>query len=274
MVATPIGNLRDISLRALEVLAAVDVIAAEDTRHTARLLKHFAITTRLMALHEHNEPAAAQKVIGLLQSGKSVALVSDAGTPVISDPGAILVGRARENGINVVPVPGANAALCALSAAGVAAPHFLFYGFLPAKPAARRSELETLKTLPYPLIFYEAPHRILESVADMQAVLGGDRRLTLARELTKIFETIHTCSLEEATAWLEDDPHRQKGEFVLLLSGAEIRKTPGIDQAAQRTLQLLLAELPLRQAVKIVAAISGKSKNALYALAIKLKGGK
>lgn len=272
VVATPIGNLRDITLRALDVLRGADIVAAEDTRNTAHLLSHFSISGgKLFALHEHNERAAAAKLIEALRSGKSVALVSDAGTPGISDPGALLVDMARDAGVNVVPVPGANAAVCALSAAGVTDPHFLFYGFLPHKSAARRQELEALKELPYTLAFYESPHRIVESVGDLREVLGGERRIVLARELTKVFETVHVSTLEEAPAWLAADPNRQKGEFVLLVSGAEISRGKEISAAAQHALEVLLAELPLKQAVKLAAEISGEKKNALYALALELR---
>lgn len=271
VVATPIGNLRDISLRALEVLAAVDVIAAEDTRTTGHLLAHHSIAGKMLALHQHNERAAAEKIIGLLASGKSVALVTDAGTPGISDPGAIVVQRVREHGYPVVPIPGANAAVSALSAAGIAAPHFLFYGFLPAKAGARKRELEGLKLQPHTLVFYEAPHRILECVADLVVVLGGDRQITIARELTKMFETIHTCALGDALTWLQADANQQKGEFVLLVSGAEIRDETEISDQARRTLILLLADLPLKQAVKLAAEITDENKKALYALALALK---
>lgn len=272
VVATPIGNLRDITLRALDVLRGADIVAAEDTRNTAHLLGYFSISGgKLFALHEHNEHAAAVKLIEALRSGKTVALVSDAGTPAISDPGAVLVSAVRDAGIGVVPVPGANAAVCALSAAGVTDPHFLFYGFLPHKGAARREALEALKDMSHTLVFYESPHRIADSVGDMREVLGGRRHIVLARELTKVFETIHVCALEEASAWLAADPNRQKGEFVLLVSGAEIPRHAEITAAARHALEVLLAELPLKQAVKLAAEISGEKKNALYALALRLK---
>jgi 16S rRNA (cytidine1402-2'-O)-methyltransferase len=270
VVATPIGNLQDITLRALETLKTVDVVAAEDTRHTAQLLGHFGIQTKLTALHEHNERNAGQKLVELLLAGKSIALVSDAGTPAISDPGAILVDLARQAGIRVVPTPGANAAIAALSASGIAAPHFLFYGFLPAKAAQRRHALEKLRQLPHTLVFYEAPHRVLESVADLATVLG-DRKLTLARELTKTFESIHTCPLTQAPAWLEADTNRQRGEFVLLVEGAPAIEEQAADPETQRILSTLLHDLPLKQAVKLAAEISGAKKNALYELALTLK---
>jgi len=260
-------------LRALEILRNVDAIAAEDTRNTTRLLNHFAIAAKLIALHEHNEYQAASRLIEMLQSGKSVALVSDAGTPAVSDPGAYLVAKVREAGIRVCPIPGANAAISAFSAAGITAPHFLFYGFLPHTASERKRELAALKATPHTLVFYESPHRILASMADLREVLGGARTVTIARELTKIFETIHTCTLEDALDWLEADPNQQKGEFVLLVSGAEVVQAEGVGEEAQRILQLLLAEMPLKQAVKLAAEISGEKKNALYELALQLKNG-
>jgi 16S rRNA (cytidine1402-2'-O)-methyltransferase len=270
VVATPIGNLADITLRALDVLKRVDAVAAEDTRITARLLQRYGIGAPLIALHEHNERRAAQKILRLLAHGKSVALVSDAGTPAISDPGALAVALVREAGYPVVPLPGANAALCALSAAGTTARHFLFYGFLPPQAAARRRELAILKTLPYLLVFYEAPHRVIASVADMAAAFGAERAITIARELTKLFETIHICKLGEAAAWLAAAANRTKGEFVLLVDGAGERSAAGAG-AAQPALEILLRELPLKQAVKLAAEISGGKRNELYRLALKLK---
>ncbi|MEZ0238533.1 MAG: 16S rRNA (cytidine(1402)-2'-O)-methyltransferase [Methylophilaceae bacterium] len=271
VVATPIGNLQDITLRAIEVLKTVDIVAAEDTRHSAHLLTHLGIKARLVAVHEHNERRAGEKILDELRAGKSVALVSDAGTPGISDPGAVLVGMAREAGLNVVPLPGACAAVTALSAAGFEQPHFLFYGFLPASGAQRRKALETLRDQPAALVFYEAPHRVIESVTDMAATLGEARKILIARELTKTFETLHRCQLGEAAAWLQDDPNRQRGEFVLLVEGAPDAPQAEVSEDAQRVLQLLLNELPLKQAVKLAADITGAKKNALYQLALELK---
>jgi 16S rRNA (cytidine1402-2'-O)-methyltransferase len=271
VVATPIGNLQDITLRAIEVLKAVDIVAAEDTRHSAHLLTHLGIKAKLVALHEHNERRAGEKILEDLRAGKSVALVSDAGTPGISDPGAVLVGMAREAGLSVVPLPGACAAVTALSAAGFEQAHFLFYGFLPASGAQRRKVLETLRDQPAALVFYEAPHRVIESVQDMAATLGEARKVLIARELTKTFETLHRCPLGEAAAWLLDDPNRQRGEFVLLVEGAPDAPQAEVSEDAQRVLQLLLAELPLKQAVKLAADITGAKKNALYQLALELK---
>ncbi len=270
VVATPIGNLADITLRALEVLKQVDVIAAEDTRVTSHLLQHYGIATRLFALHEHNERQSAQKLIDLLAAGKSVALVSDAGTPAISDPGALAVAAVRAAGFPVVALPGANAALCALAAAGSAAAHFLFFGFLPQQAAARRRELEALKALPYLLVFYEAPHRVVASVADMAGVFGAGRGLTIARELTKLFESVHRCTLGEAAAWFDADVNRIRGEFVLLVDGAEIDDASNGEDAL-RVLEILLRELPLKQAVQLAVEITGGARNTLYRQALELK---
>lgn len=268
VVATPIGNLGDITLRALEVLKQVDLIAAEDTRLSGSMLKHFGISAKLISVREHNEAAGAQKIIEALHQGHSVALITDAGTPAVSDPGARVVNAVRAAGLNVVPIPGANAAVAALSASGINAPHFLFYGFLPSKSGERQRALETLKSLPYTLVFYEAPHRIIETVEDLLSILGGERELLFARELTKTFEQIHVCSLHEAGAWLNADPNHQRGEFVLIVSGATQDATTG---AGEATLKILLRELPASQAAKLAAQISGEKKNALYALAQQLK---
>ena len=272
VVATPIGNLADISARALTVLAQADLVAAEDTRTTGHLLAHHGISAKLIALHEHNEMQRAAELIARIKAGKTIALVSDAGTPGISDPGALLVARAREAGITVCPIPGANAAITAMSAAGLLAPHFLFYGFLPAKSAARRGALEALRELPYALVFYEAPHRVTECVAELAAVLGGAREIVIARELTKLFETIHRCPLGEAGDWLAADANRQRGEFVLIVSGAAAPVQEGLPAEAERVLSLLLAELPLKQSAALAAAITGARKNELYARALALRG--
>jgi len=270
VVATPIGNLRDITLRALDVLAAVDVVAAEDTRNTSHLLSHHGISAKkLIAVHQHNERGATQKVIMLLQAGQSVAFVSDAGTPAVSDPGALLVQTVLAAGLRVIPIPGANAAIAALSAAGLSESHFMFYGFLPNKSAARRSELQTLISNPCALVFYEAPHRILECVVDLCAVLGGERRIVLAREITKLFETIHACPLHEAEAWLLSDSNQQRGEFVVMVSGAVAQ--PGLPPETLATLSKLLEELPLKQAVQLAAKITGANRNELYQQALQIK---
>ena len=271
VVATPIGNLNDISLRALDILAKVDVVAAEHIQNSRHLFAAHAITAKLISLHQHNETAVTNKILALLAAGKSVAVVTDAGTPGISDPGAILAKRVRELGFPVIPVPGANAAICAMSAAGIMDPHFFFYGFLPTKTGLRKRELTALRSQQCTLIFYEAPHRILECVADMLEIFGPRRQLTIARELTKLFETIHVGTLEESLVWLQADANQQKGEFVLLLSGAETLDKSEISEQARHTLICLLAELPLKQAVKLTAAITGENKNTLYQLALDLK---
>lgn len=271
VVATPIGNLQDITLRALEVLKTVDVIAAEDTRHTSHLLSHFAIQKKLIAVHEHNEQKSAQILLERLRAGGSIALVTDAGTPGISDPGAIVVDVLREAGVKVVPVPGASAVIAALSASGITANGYVFYGFLPASGSQRRKILETLKGYSSTLVFYEAPHRIIECVEDLAKVLGGERRITIARELTKTFETFHRCALQDAKGWLESDPNQQRGEFVLLVEAAAVVEEADISEDAERILRLLLADLPLKQAVKLATEITGVKKNILYEFALKLK---
>jgi 16S rRNA (cytidine1402-2'-O)-methyltransferase len=270
VVATPIGNLRDISLRALDVLKSVDAIAAEDTRITRRLLDHYGIAKRLIAVHEHNERRAVKQALALLDAGRSLALVCDAGTPAISDPGAVLVSAVREAGHAVTPVPGANAAITALAAAGFEMPHFLFFGFLPAKSGARRRALAALASLPYTLVFYEAPHRIVECLRDLNAALGAARRVVIARELTKAFESIHICALAQAADWVEADANRRRGEFVLLVEGAEA--ATGDSSDGRRTLEVLLAEMPVRQAVDLAVKLTGGRRNELYKLALSLKG--
>ena len=271
VVATPIGNLADISTRAVEILGSVSAIAAEDTRVTRHLLEHRGITARLITLHAHNEERAAREVLDILADGKNVALVSDAGTPAISDPGARLVGLAREAGYAVSPIPGANAAAAAVSVSGFLSPHFLFYGFLPARGGARRTELGALVSLPYSLVFYEAPHRVAECVADLAAVFGAARRILIARELTKLFEESHVCALGEAEAWLAADAHRGKGEFVLVVEGAAA--SSATDSAdVDKTLKALLDELPLKQAVALAVKITGASRNDLYQRALAMKG--
>lgn len=271
VVATPIGNLGDITQRALDVLATVDVVAAEDTRNTAQLLSHFNIRApKLFALHQHNEQSGAANLVNLIQTGHSVAFVSDAGTPAVSDPGALLVKAVRDAGLRVIPIPGAAAVTTALSAAGLRDAHFLFYGFLPNKSAARCRALESLRDRPYTLVFYEAPHRIVECVEDLLKVLGPERDIVFAREMTKLFENIHACRLLEAPAWLAANPNNCRGEFVLLISGA--LPATGLSVEALGILSTLLADLPLKQAVKLAAKISGANRNELYQHALSLRG--
>ena len=271
VVATPIGNLSDITQRALDVLRSVDLIAAEDTRHSGQLLARLGISAKLAALHEHNEQRASPGLIAALQTGKSIAIISDAGTPAISDPGTWLIAAAHEAGIRVIPIPGASAVVCALSAAGLTAPNWLFYGFLPAKPSQRRAALKKLALLTFPLVFYEAPHRIIESVADLAAELGGERRITFARELTKLFESIQGMPLAAAGDWLAADPNRQKGEFVLIVSGAPISDDTDEQRQLRETLTILLDELPLKQATHIAAKLTGVKKNTCYKLALTMR---
>jgi 16S rRNA (cytidine1402-2'-O)-methyltransferase len=276
VVATPLGNLGDLTARAADILRAVPWVAAEDTRHSAPLLRHLGASARLLPAHEHNEEAAARQVIDRLAAGESVALVSDAGTPAISDPGARLVARVREAGYRIVPLPGACAAVAALSASGITAPHWLFYGFLPTRVKQRAEVLRELAPLPMALVFYEAPHRIVEAVDALAQAFGRDRRLIIARELTKLFETIHACPLGDASSWLADDANRQKGEFVLIVDAPDDASGSGDEEAeAGRVLKLLLAGgLPVRQAAKLASAITGVAKNALYERALALREAK
>ena len=263
VVATPIGNLEDITLRALKVLAAADVITAEDTRTTATLLARHGIGKRPVALHAHNEARMAGQVLQWLREGRSVALVSDAGTPGLSDPGALVVARAMEAGLRVVPVPGANAAVSAFSASGLAEGRFLFYGFLPARASARRAAIAGLDRLACALVFYEAPHRVLESIDDLAAGLPGERTIVIARELTKVFESIASMPLREAAAWMRADANRQRGEFVVIVSGAP-EKGEQTTAAWESLLAILLAELPLAQAVRLTCAATGARRKAVY----------
>jgi len=269
VVATPIGNLEDISSRALDSLSRADVIAAEDTRVTARLLAHHRLQGKLVAVHEHNERRAADWIVEELARGKNIALVTDAGTPAVSDPGATVVARARAAGFKVVPIPGPNAAVTALSAAGIADGPFLFAGFLPAKPGPRRKALEALGPLPYTLVLYEAPHRVVECVEDMATTLGAERTVVIARELTKLFEQLHRCRLGDAAAWLGADADRRRGEFVLIVEGvAAPSKNAKPDWDG--VLAALLSELPLAQAVKLACRLTGAKKNTVYARALEL----
>lgn len=269
IVATPIGNLRDITLRALDVLRAADVIAAEDTRNSQHLLSAHGIQAKLVAVHEHNEAAAAGRIIEDLRAGKRVAYISDAGTPGLSDPGARLVQAVRAAGLPVLPVPGPSALAAAVSVSGLEGA-FLFQGFLPSKAAARRKALEALGDVEAALVFYEAPHRIEETVADLAAVLGGGRTILFAREITKRFEQFHACPLAEATAWLAADDNHRRGEFVLVV-WPPAAKAEEADDEGRRVLEILLAELPLKQAAQLAVKLTGGRKNELYELALGLK---
>lgn len=266
LVPTPLGHLGDMTQRAIDVLQNVAWVAAEDTRHSGPLLRHFGCKARLISAHEHNEEGAAQQVIERLNGGDSVAVVVDAGTPGVSDPGARLVSRVRAAGHRVIPLPGPCAAIVALSAAGMGEKSFLFYGFLPVKPAQRALALRELACLPYALIFYEAPHRILEMVAALLEAFGGERTLVLARELTKLFESIHSCRLADALGWLQADTNRQRGEFVVVVSGLTHERP---SEEGERVLKLLLDDgLPVSQATRLAHAISGVSKKTLYQAAL------
>ncbi len=271
VVATPIGNLRDITLRALDVLKAVDIIAAEDTRHSRTLLQHYAISTQLFALHEHNERTAAERIVAWLREGKAVALVSDAGTPAISDPGALLVRSVRLAGLSVIPIPGPSALIAALCASGVAQTEFRFAGFLPSKAGERRARLAEFAGCTQTIVFYEAPHRIVDMLGDIAAAFGEDRPVVLCRELTKRFETIHHCLSGEALAWIEADANQQRGEFVVIVEGKQETETSTDDAQTQNTLALLMEELPVKQAVALAAKITGAKRNTVYALALQMK---
>ena len=270
IVATPIGNLADISARAIEVLSSVDVIAAEDTRHSKYLLQHHGIETSTISLHEHNEQQRSELLLTRIAAGESIALISDAGTPLISDPGYRLVNMAREQGIKVIPVPGACAVIAALSASGLSAERFAFEGFLPPKSTARRQALQSLENEPRTMIFYESPKRMVASLQDMLTVFGGERKACLARELTKMFETIVTLPLAELVDVVINDANHQKGEIVLLVEGQST--VVDRDEAEEvRVLQILLDEVPLKQAAAITASILGIKKNKAYEMALKLQ---
>lgn len=261
VVATPIGNLGDFTYRAVEILSSVAAIAAEDTRHSQRLLKHYQIKTPVFALHDHNEQSKSQAVLDRLQTGDDLALISDAGTPLISDPGYHLINFLRQHDIDIIPIPGACAAITALSAAGLPTDQFHFVGFLAAKTHARQQQLQAVAQQTMTLIFYEAPHRIVSMVDDLIVVLG-ERQAVIARELTKTYETIKAGSLTELSQWLQNDSNQQKGEFVILVHGAG--KKAEFDTTAQKTMALLASQLPVKQAAQLAAEITGVKKNQLY----------
>ncbi|OOF77327.1 16S rRNA (cytidine(1402)-2'-O)-methyltransferase [Rodentibacter caecimuris] len=265
IVATPIGNLQDITQRALDIFSQVDLIAAEDTRHSGLLLSHYGIKKPFFALHDHNEQEKAVVLVEKLKQGSHIALISDAGTPLISDPGFHLVRQCREAGIKVVPLPGACAAITALCASGIASARFCFEGFLPAKTKARKDKLENLSEEDRTLIFYESTHRILDTLADMQDVLGKDRYVVLAREITKTWETIVGDTIKNLRQWLVEDSNRTKGEMVLIVEGKPKQKNEGeLSPQAVKALSLIVQELPLKKAAAIVAELYGYKKNALY----------
>lgn len=271
MVATPIGNLRDITLRALDVLRDVDVIAVEDTRVSAKLLQHHAIKKDLVSVHKHNEATRIPQIIGLLEAGKSVALISDAGTPTISDPGTTLVQAAHGRGIPVLPIPGPNAAIAALSVSGFDVARFLFYGFLPAKKGERRAAIAAFAALSYPIVLYEAPHRVAECLADLTELLGSERRIAISREITKLFESHARILLGESLTWLATDPNNSRGEFVLIVEApGTVAPTAALDTDSEKLLRILMSELPLKQAVSLAQRISGAKRNMLYDAALKI----
>ena len=271
VVATPIGNVTDISLRALHLLSLADAVACEDTRNTAHLLTRFGLNKPLIAAHQHNEREVAQTLVARLHAGERIALVSDAGTPAVSDPGARIVDAVRAAGLRVLPLPGASAAITAISASGLLNDQFYFVGFLPAKSKQRENMLHSLRGVTATMVFYEAPHRILDCATALAEAFEPARQVVFARELTKLFEEIHRCPLSEAEAWIRADAHREKGEFVILLEGAT-EAQDAEDVEAERILNILLAECSVKQAANLTAQITGRKKNALYERALQLKG--
>jgi len=274
IVATPIGNLEDLSARAVKVLSGVAVIAAEDTRHSGRLLQHLGINKPLIALHDHNERGRVQGILDRLLAGSDVALISDAGTPLISDPGYVLVRAARAEGMRVSPIPGPCALIAALSAAGLPTDRFLFVGFLPAKRSGRRSALDELRKEVATLVFYESPHRILDTVADIAEAMGAHREIVLGREITKTFETFYSGEAAQVLATLTDDTHGNRGEFVVMVRGAEKTESSLMAGAldVDQLLSLLMEELPLKKVAKIASGLTGLGKNELYQRALEIKG--
>ena len=271
IVATPIGNVTDISLRALHLLSLADAVACEDTRNTAHLLTRFGLNKPLIAAHQHNEREVAETLIARLHAGERIALVSDAGTPAVSDPGARIVDAVRAAGLRVLPLPGPSAAITAISASGLLNDQFYFVGFLPAKAKQRENMLHSLRGVTATMVFYEAPHRILDCATALAAAFEPTRQVVFARELTKLFEEIHRCPLSEAESWIRTDAHREKGEFVVLLEGAT-EAQDAEDVEAERILNILLAECSVKQAANLTAQITGRKKNALYERALHLKG--
>lgn len=265
IVATPIGNLQDITQRALDTFAQVDLIAAEDTRHSGLLLNHYGIKKPFFALHDHNEQQKADLLVEKLQQGTNIALISDAGTPLISDPGFHLVRKCRQAGLKVVPLPGACAAITALCASGIASDRFCFEGFLPAKSKARKDKLQNIAEEDRTLIFYESTHRILDTLEDIETVLGADRYMVLAREITKTWETISGDTVSNLRQWLAEEPNRTKGEMVLIIEGkTKAEDDDSFNPQAIKALTLIANELPLKKAAAIVAELYGYKKNALY----------
>ncbi len=270
VVATPIGNLGDMTHRAIDVLQHMNVILAEDTRHSWRLLKHYGITTHVLALHDHNEKRSTPGIVARILAGESMALISDSGTPLISDPGYHLVNRLRAQGVRLVPIPGASAFTCALSAAGLPTDRFVFEGFLPAAKSARRRRLGALASEQRTLVFYEAPHRIEACLADLGSAFGNCREAVVARELTKAFESFESGTIEEIRTWLGASANNRKGEFVVLVAGAPRPTSTELGDEQLEVLQVLLEELPLKKAVQLTAKITGCRKNDLYRRAVQM----
>ena len=269
VVATPIGNIADVSLRAMKVLSLVDAIACEDTRNTGLLMSRLGLSTPLFSAHQHNERESAEKIIGRLRQGERIALVSDAGTPAISDPGARIVDAVIDAGLSVIPIAGACAGIAALSASGLMTDEFHFVGFLPSKTNQRAQLLSRLTSTRATLVFYEAPHRILETAQALASALDGTRRVVVARELSKLFEQIHRCQLHTLHDWLAESPDHQKGEFVLMVEAAVVSDEPDLSEAT-RVLTILLEGNSVSQAAALAARITGLKKNALYDLALKM----
>ena len=271
VVATPLGNLEDLSARAVRVLSEADIIACEDTRHSRKMLQKFAVRTPCVAMHEHNEREILPELIERLKGGQALAVISDAGTPLVSDPGYRLVSAAHEAGCRVVPVPGPSAAIAALSVAGLPTDHFVFEGFLPSKQAARRSRLEVLRAESRTLIFYESPHRIAATLNDMADIFGDQRMAAFVREMTKIYETVRRDMLGQLAHWVGGDPEQRMGEIVVVVEGT--RSEPGAtdgDAQLRRTLQVLLARLPLKEAVALAVELTQERKNKVYGLAVSM----
>ena len=264
IVATPIGNLRDMSIRAVDILKNVDLVLAEDTRHSKKLFAHYEIDTPLRAFHEHNEKDNTEKVINEINAGQSIAMISDAGTPLISDPGYHLVSKAKKAGLNVVPVPGPSALIAAISSSGVASSSFTFFGFLPSKPVARLKLLQSKANLDETIVFYESPKRILSTLKDMLEVFGGSREVCLAKEITKSFETILTDKLPILIEYLESDSAHQKGEFVVLVSPSDKIDRVEADSQLDKLLPILCAEMGASKAAKLAAKITGIDKKHCY----------
>lgn len=271
VVATPIGNLGDMTARAIDVLKSVDLILAEDTRHSMPLLRHFQIQTKCQAFHEHNEKSVAETVCERVADGESVAIISDAGVPLISDPGFPLVRMAHEKNLKVVAIPGACAAISAISVAGLATDRFSFEGFLPAKSGAKRKVLETLLKESRTMIFYESPRRVVDTLRIMLEIFGAERQAVLARELTKLFETVHKAPLDELLEFVETDANQVKGEIVLLLEGKVQEETDEDDEELRRILTILLDEVSVKQAVSIVMKLKSLKRNQVYPLALEIK---